>query len=88
MQCLAGPDFFSGKQLKPNSQEVFGMFGIKDIVVTPDHIQFSSVTSNNPVNWVGVDNILVTHSFVIPEPATAMLLGLGGLSLLRRRRTA
>jgi hypothetical protein len=33
-----------------------------------------------------VDNILTDASGIIPEPATVLLLGLGGLALLRKRR--
>jgi len=34
--------------------------------------------------WLGMDNVRLD---VIPEPATIALLGLGGLSLLRRKRS-
>ena len=35
---------------------------------------------------IDVDNIIVTQTLRIPEPATLSLLGLGGLAMLRRRR--
>ncbi len=47
--------------------------------VTPDAFRIYSIDGSN----VEVDNITLT---AIPEPATALLGGLGFLALLRRRR--
>jgi hypothetical protein len=39
-----------------------------------------------PAGWaIGLDNVRIYNHY-IPEPATVMLLGLGGLALIRRRR--
>jgi len=40
--------------------------------------------TNLPVGQHRIDNIVVQ---IIPEPATLLLLGIGGLVLLRKRRT-
>jgi len=37
-------------------------------------------------NHIGIDNLSINGTVVIPEPAALALLGLGGLTLLRRRR--
>ncbi|MHC4753347.1 MAG: PEP-CTERM sorting domain-containing protein, partial [Planctomycetota bacterium] len=40
----------------------------------------------DPAEWaIGLDNVRIYNHY-IPEPATVILLGLGGLGLLRRRR--
>jgi hypothetical protein len=44
-----------------------------------------AVGSSGPINVAGIDTIFVG---VTPEPASAALLALGGLALLRRRRQA
>ncbi|HMP07370.1 MAG TPA: PEP-CTERM sorting domain-containing protein [Lacipirellulaceae bacterium] len=41
---------------------------------------------NTAVQTMYVDNILISNTSAIPEPASLSLLGLGGLALLRRRR--
>jgi PEP-CTERM motif len=47
-------------------------------------IKFRNVdVGNDNVGWLGVDAVALD---VIPEPATMMLLGLGSLALLKRRR--
>ncbi|MCK5271445.1 MAG: PEP-CTERM sorting domain-containing protein [Sedimentisphaerales bacterium] len=47
-------------------------------------IKFTSVDVGNAnVGWLGFDDVQLD---VIPEPATMMLLGLGSLALLKRRR--
>ncbi|MGD8499970.1 MAG: PEP-CTERM sorting domain-containing protein [Phycisphaerales bacterium] len=41
----------------------------------------------DPAGWaIGLDNVRIYNHY-IPEPATVMLLGLGGLALIRRRRS-
>jgi hypothetical protein len=41
----------------------------------------------DPVEWaIGLDNVRIYNHY-IPEPATMLLLGLGGLTLIRRRRS-
>jgi hypothetical protein len=52
---------------------------VSQFIGTPD-ARVSGVPGDWAANWVGVN--------VTPEPATLSLLALGGLALLRRRRTA
>ncbi|NQT51620.1 PEP-CTERM sorting domain-containing protein, partial [bacterium] len=56
-----------------------------DVINTPGSVGYRVYGSDGlTAGAVNFDNLEVTH--LIPEPATLALLGLGGLSLLRRRR--
>ena len=46
-------------------------------------IKFENLTENEANGWLHLDDVTLD---VIPEPATMMLLGLGSLALLKRRR--
>lgn len=47
---------------------------------------FDRVIFSNFVGEDGTDNMFVDNVFAIPEPSTLVLLGLGGLLLMKRRR--
>ena len=51
-------------------------------------VEIRILTTNAAGNdeWIGVDNIRVSATPVIPEPASAGLLALAGMAMLRRRR--
>ena len=46
---------------------------------------FTELSVDGGASWVGCD--YSTHMYLVPEPATVGLLMLGGLALLRKRRT-
>ncbi len=54
-----------------------------DLVIYSDINPYPTAYADQGID---VDNILITHSLRIPEPASLSLLGLGGLAMLRRRR--
>jgi hypothetical protein len=50
-------------------------------------IPFSNFNVGNSASMISDEHGLATTVNVVPEPSTCVLLGLGGLVLLRRRRT-
>ena len=54
-----------------------------DLVIYSDINPYPTAYADQGID---VDNILITQTLRIPEPATLALLGLGGLAMLRRRR--
>ncbi len=46
---------------------------------------FGSISAGPDFQFGVIDNVIIDDQITIPEPATAALLGLGGLAMLRRR---
>lgn len=53
-----------------------GLSGVNQIAVTPGDFN----------DWVGIDNINYTIADPVPEPASLVVLGLGAVALIRRRK--
>jgi hypothetical protein len=61
-----------------------GAFGGKPIYTDFDMLMFRLSKVDGTAEVVNFQSIMIEH--VIPEPATLILLGLGGLVSLRKRR--
>ena len=62
-----------------------GFSGPLDLMILVGHAVTTLEFHDSGTGAVGIDNLTVTP---IPEPATICLLGLGALSLIRRKRSA
>lgn len=72
-----------------NGSEVFKLEAdpSTSITLTSNYNDGSSSTFGAPNEWNGGSNVQNFSAFVIPEPASLVLLGLGAVSILGRRRS-
>ena len=90
LQTLDAIDMVSGTSASPNQPQVTIDFA--DVVLGAGtytlRIQAGDFLGGNETgNHTGLDNLSINGTAVIPEPSAALLGTLGGLLLLRRRRS-